>query len=498
MITQADQRVALGKSELNYADVVALARGNATFVADLSSIQQVNHSWQTLLRTVEQGVPIYGVTRGVGENLDRQVLSTEGGIAWNDAITDSARVNRQLLNTHAAGVGEQVPDDILRAAMIIRTHGLLQGRTGCSPALVGHLIHSLNGDCSMSVRSGGSIGQADIALCGELGLAISPIEAKDSARDAFVGRDALSLISTNCITMAWLCFEMHQLKQLLHSGEPTYLASLNGLNGNLQPLFGAGVQFQAGGPSEARQTRYRDALDGSYLAQPDERRRLQDPLSFRCGPVLFETLDGVFERCEIAINTFLNANEDNPMVSMDGSEYVVPTANFCPMQVTAELGALLMLVGHLAVTSAQRTLRLSEPELTGLERFLAADEKSFGFCALQKIPVSLIAGLQADISSGVLDMSSMDGGMEDYSTHLPLLVKSLRRRRTAVEQLMVVELLHACQALALRRRTQPRISFGKQVDELFRKIQTTWGLYEDDRPLTIDLQMMGELIKGLG
>lgn len=509
--------VIVGKDPLSVRLVADVARRRRKIEVDAHALGRVSQAHNALIAAAEAGLPVYGVTHGVGQNVDRRLLTGENVFRWDSVRAESMDANRRLLNTHSAGIGAPLSADEVRASLLIRAHGLLQGRTGCRPEIVRYLTGLLENDTLPEVRGIGSVGQADVGLSGAMGFGecVQPYRTfPPTTQDGLhlEGRDALSLVSTNAVSVGQACLILHDYRKLLKGAEAAFLASLNGLDGHAEPLCSAALQYQSPQLSQRRRTYYSSALRGSRITRAEAGRKIQDPLSFRCSPLVFEAAERALQRCEHSANEFLNSTEDNPMVIVndtsplaselaDGDSdrngsaaQVLPTANFCPLLLAMELNSLASLLGHVGFLSVQRTLRLSEPQHTGLTRFLGVDQAAFGFCALQKIPVALAAELRKESHPSFLDLASMADGMEDFSTHLPLLVKSLKSQWSILLQLASVELLHACQAMSLRLAKDPSLSFGVLGDSVLRRVRDVIPMYKDDRQITPDVDAIGGIV----
>ncbi len=501
----------IGRDRLTIEDVESVVRHQQDVELDDGALNRVAKSYETLIAIVEEGFPVYGVTHGVGQNVDRRLVPDQNNLKWSGIQGDSQAANKSLLFTHSASIGDRLIEEEVRAAILIRLNGLMHGRTGCRPQLCEDLKNLLVSEDLPAIHEGGSVGQADIVQGGAIGLAIF-----SHGIDILEGRDALALAATNAITLGRICLCLQDIRALMQAAEVVFLCSLNAIDGNTEPFDPQVVQYQSPRLREDRIVFYENALAGSYLTTPNTTRNLQDPLSFRCSPSIFELCELAFSRSKHAVEDFLESVEDNPLVlnkeeSINYSqskvgvlEYgtdelgrVVPNANFCPSLVMMELQTLSSMLAQVGVLSAQRTIRLCEPKHTGLRRFLSSEEAFFGFCALQKVPVALSAELRSVSSPSLIDQSAMAGGIEDYSTHLPLLFKSLKHQARIIHQLLAVELLHASQAMSLRRCEDEEVSFGSLADKVLLSVRDVVPLYRDDRELSADIQKMEELVTEL-
>jgi histidine ammonia-lyase len=162
--------LALDGRSLTTADVVAVARGGQPVAPTETAWQRVARSHDLLLEYGRLGQPVYGLNRGVGQNKDQTIFS--GDTLSDEARALSAAFNHRMLLSHTVAYGEPAATDTVRAAMLIRLNTALAGGTGMSPPLVRQYADFLNKDLTPVVLGQGSVGQADITILPQIGLAM--------------------------------------------------------------------------------------------------------------------------------------------------------------------------------------------------------------------------------------------------------------------------------------------------------------------------------------
>src|SRR5690606_1536799 len=215
--------LALDGRSLTPEQVLEVARGHRPVAPAESAWQRVDRSHQLLLEYARLGQPVYGLNRGVGQNKDQTIFS-------GDTLSDEARAlseafNHRMLLSHPVAYGEPAPADAVRAAMLVRLNTALFGGTGMSPALVRQYVAFLNHGLTPVVLGQGSVGEADIGILPQIGLAMmgeGQIElggklmtAADALRQAGVepvrpyAKDSLSLLSSNAYSAALAILAAH-------------------------------------------------------------------------------------------------------------------------------------------------------------------------------------------------------------------------------------------------------------------------------------------------
>ena len=260
-----------------------------------SAMQRVQQSFDVLLEAAREDKPIYGLTRGVGENKDKTVFP--GGQITDEGRSLSEAFNANLLRVQATATGPPARVEIVRAAMAIRLNAMLVGHTGVQGVVVQGLVDFLNRGITPVVPTQGTVGEADIDLLAHVGLALMgegdvsyrgrTVPAATALRDEGLrpvtpfGKDALSTFSSNAYSAAVAVFSTYDAGTVLARARQVFALSMEGLNGNVAPFLAEVQQVRAFPGQAAAAAAVRDELRGSFLYSVDPARALQDPLSYR-------------------------------------------------------------------------------------------------------------------------------------------------------------------------------------------------------------------------
>ena len=495
-----------------------VARDNAEVRVDPAARTRVERSHRLLLLAAKQGLPIYGLNRGVG--IDRDKVVFRAGELDPEVRQASEGFNRSLLYAHSAGIGPEAPEAHVRAAMLARLNAMLFGATGVQPAVVQMYVEFLNRRIHPVLPSRGSIGEADIDILAHVGLAmmgegeVHYQGRRMTAREALgqaglpplvpVAKDGLSILSSNAYAAGIAALVAEDARRLLDGGETVVALGLEGLNGNVSPLLEPVQGVRAFPAQAAAAGRIRTALDGSYLWEPDPARALQDPLSFRTASQVYgnarASLDAVMR--DLAIQ--LNSSDDNPAVLLDAvppanaspvvrSYYVsegdlagavMPSANFEPMAWVVDLEAFAIALRHVSSASVQRMTRLGTATMTGLSTFLAANDTAMALAEAQYPYLALDAENRALSQPVSADAAPAAGGIEDVASNAPLVVDRVGRMVDNLYYIVGMELMHAAQAVDLRRRVTPSLVLGRKTSALHAAYRAVVPFLDRDRPLT--------------
>jgi histidine ammonia-lyase len=291
--------------------------------------------------------------------------------------------------------------------------------------------------------------------------------------------------------------------------------SLEGLNGNIAPIL---EQVQAIRPYCGQQTVAKEArnyLQGSYLWEVSGERALQDPLSFRTATqvhgALLDCLGIIAKQLEIE----LNSSDDNPAVILDAAKpkdaksqeqfyyveeegiqgAVIPSANFEPITWLIKFEALNIVLSHVSKNSVGRMIVLADPKFTGLTRFLTPKEGVIAYGTIQKSFVDLDSHVRFLSNPNSADFVAVAGGVEDHATNAPRVIHHARDAVESLYYLAGIELIHAAQALDLRRKKDPGLASGRDVQILYTSFRSKVPFLEEDRNLSQDIEKAFQFLK---
>jgi histidine ammonia-lyase len=519
----------LSGEPLSVADIIAVARQGRPVEIAPKARARVASAFEVVLAAARAQLPVYGLTTGVGWNKDKDAFKTAGGLD-PDLMAASERFNLGTLRAHAAGVGEALPDDVVRAAMVVRLNLLLTGDGGVQPAVVDQYAAFLNRNITPVVPGRGSVGEADILQSSHIGLALAgewqvryagavkptaqALQAAGLKPVALVGKDFLAVIGDNSLTVAESLLAIHTARAWLEHEITVFALSLEGLNGNVAPFLDVVVAAHPSPGFSVVATRLRNALAGSDLwnVAPDH-RALQDPLSFRTMAIVLGNAWEALEAAEAEALFTANHSGDNPLVVTDNDtlasegaqvgQYlvpgvphaaIVPTANFEVLPLVAALERASLALGHASESITQSVLRFENPSLTGLPRFLTApDNPGHGFGAVQKAVASLNSEIRSLAMPVSLESTILAGNIEDVSSGAPLTVRRLSELIEDLYPLTSLQLLHAAQAVELRKG----FHLGTGTRALLEGYRARVPYVEQDRILTGDIEVGAQYLRGL-
>ncbi len=439
---------------LTARDVVAIAEG-ARIELDPAALRRVDGNRAALERLLSTGTAVYGISTGFGALVSNTVAPE---------LQRHLQVN--LLRSHAAGTGPDLPAAIVRAAMSVRVNGLLLGHSGVRAVVIERIAALLNAGYVPRVPRTGSLGasgdlapsaHAFLPLLGE-GEAFDPAGRLVSGAEVLRGlgvaplelesKEGLALINGTHFMSAIGALLTVRVESLLDAVDLVAAATVEALRGvmaafdprvhALRPIRGQRISA----------ANIAAALHGSGRTAGPGSARLQDAYSLRCAAQVHGAAREGFRFFGELVLADLGAVTDNPLVFEDPLE-VISAGNFHGQSLALAFDTLKLVLADLGSISERRTFRLLSPTLNGrLPEFLTADAgTSSGYMVAQYTAAALVAELRALAHPVSVDSIPTSDNQED---HVSMGMTAAMMALDAVERLekvVALELLCACQAL---------------------------------------------------
>ncbi len=485
-------------------EIVAQSRAHVEIHPDAR--QRVALCRASLENAAERGATHYGINTGFGKFSRQRVEASE-----------LRELQANLIRSHAAGVGDPLPSEIVRAVMLILAASLTRARSGVRLELIDSLIGLLNAGLTPVVPETGSVGASgDLAPLAHIALALigegSVFDTNGMQRNAAAAlsdaglepvvleaKEGLALINGTHLMCARLALLRQRFERLWPAAIAAATMSLDACRATdafLDPrVYEARNQP---GPSRVAESMLA-MLQGSEIIPSHDNAddpRVQDPYSIRCAPyVLGAVLDSATSIWE-CLDAELGAVTDNPLVlpaSTGGGVDIVSAGNFHGMPVAIPLDTLAIGLAHIAGIAERRIdqmLSAHDPE-THLRPFLSPKPGLHsGLMIVQYTAAALcneLAGLAAPASVVNIPTSA---GIEDYNSFGPRSAAKADRAMGLVERVVAIELLCAAQALEAHRPLRS----GKGVERAHEAVRTVVTPLSSDRPPSPDIEAIASLI----
>lgn len=497
--------VVLDGETLSLTDIVAIARGGRKATLAASAVRAMEAARDLVERILGRGDTVYGINTGFGDLSQMRI-----------APDQLVRLQHNLLRSHAAGVGPDLPADVARAMVLLRANALAKGYSGVRPVVVEGLLDLLNTGITPCIPAQGSvgasgdlaplahmalvlIGEGDATLDGERLPSAEALRRRRLAPLILAAKEGLALINGTQQMTAIGVLALHDAETLLETAEVAAAASLEGLRGTDTP-FAAAIQEVRPHPGQRRvAARLRALLAGSEILpshrDPAQDPRVQDPYSLRCTPqVLGASWDALdYVRRVLAIE--VNSATDNPLCFPEGTgEGAVRSGgNFHGQPVAIAMDLLKIAVAEVASLSERRTYLLLDPVRSGLPAFLAATPGlDSGFMAAQYTAAALVSENKGLAHPASVDSLPTSAGMEDHVSMGPIAARGAAQIIANARRVLAVELLCAAQGVAYQAPHRP----GRGVSDCVARIREAIPALTADRVLGGEIETVATMIAG--
>ena len=470
----------LSGRDLTIDRVVEVARGRRAVALDPAAAERMRASRAIVERIVADGTTAYGVTTGFGDLADVRIEPHR-----------TAELQRNLVRSHAAGVGEPLPDDVVRAMLLLRANALAVGLSGVRVEVVELLIGMLNRAVHPIVPSRGSLGASgDLAPLAHVALVlIGEGEATVDGAGPGSGADALARAGLSPLTLeakeglALLNGTqlMGAIGALAHHDALRLAISADIIGAmSLEAMLGTGAAFDerlVGArphPGQVASARHlRELLRDSEIwasHRADTEHRVQDAYSLRCMPQVHGAARGVLAELERVLAVEMNAATDNPLVFPSGE--VMSGGNFHGEPLALALDYATLAVAELASISERRTARLVDPHLNGgLPAFLAEDPGvESGLMIAHYTAASLVNELQGLAHPASVDTIPTSANQEDHVSMGGTAALQLQAAVDRAEHVLAIEALAAAQGLDFREPMRPGAGVAAAHDAIRRRV----------------------------
>ena len=339
----------------------------------------------------------------------------------------------RLLRSHACGVGDPYPDEVVRAAMLLRANTLAKGYSGARVETVELLLACLNGGLVPHVPSRGSVGASgDLAPLAHLALPLVGEGEASIGGERLAGRDALarldlepteleakeglSLVNGTQFMAALGALGIVRARRLARAADVACALSLEALQGSRTSFLPQVHELRPLRGQQAAAANVLRLLEGSAIIESHRWcDKVQDAYSLRCAPQVHGASRDLLDYVDYTVSVELNAATDNPLVLVE-DDMLVSAGNFHGQSLAFALDALAMAVAELANISERRVERLVNPNLSdGLPAFLT-DEGGLnsGFMIPQYVAASLVSENKVLAHPASVDSIPTSAGQEDH------------------------------------------------------------------------------------
>ncbi len=485
---------------LSLDDVEAVAGARRTSVSLASSSREAIIAARDYLEArIATGEKIYGVNTGFGRMADTLISSDQ-----------TEALQRNLVRSHAAGVGESLGEAEVRAMMLLRANALARGNSGCRVEVVERLLAFLNHGLHPWVPQAGSVGASgDLAPLAHVALALmgeGDLIADGQRRSAAPAmkkagipplrlqeKEGLALINGTQATTGLGVLAFQRAMRALEVVEVAGAMSLEALLGT-PDAFREEIHAARPHAGQAESAaRLRTHLANSEIRESHRTGdpRVQDAYSLRCMPQVHGAARQALGYVRGVLEVEVNSTTDNPLVFPE-AELIVSGGNFHAQIVAQALDLMVLALTDVAAISERRVERLLNPDLSGLPAFLACTPGlESGYMIAQVTAADLIAEMRTLVHPASADTISTSAAREDHVSMGFWAARKARRTVECFEAIVAIELLCGAEGLEHRKPLRP----GRGVERAYQRLRQDVLPLTEDRPPGVDIERIIGLIR---
>jgi histidine ammonia-lyase len=496
--------VLIGTAGVTAADVVAVARHDAPAHLTPAALEAMSASRRVIDGLAASATPAYGISTGFGALATRHISPDL-----------RAKLQLSLIRSHAAGMGNPVEREVVRALMFLRLKTLASGHTGIRPVVAETLAALLNAGVTPVVPEHGSLGcSGDLAPLAHCALVLIgegeattrqhervpgsvAVEQAGIAPVCLEAKEGLALINGTDGMLGMLILACDDLTALCRAADVIAAMSVEALLGTDQvflPELHLPLRPHPGQAASA--DNMLRVLAGSQIvaSHRDGDTRVQDAYSLRCAPQVTGAVRDTVAHAEAVAARELAAAIDNPVVLSDGR--VSSNGNFHGAPIAYVLDFLAIAVADLGSMAERRTDRLLDPARSGgLPPFLAHDPGvDSGLMIAQYTQAAMVAENKRLASPASVDSIPSSAMQEDHVSMGWGAARKLRSALANLRRILAVELVVAARATDLRAPLQASPATAAAITELRRSVPGPAA----DRFLAPELAAAEELLRSGG
>ena len=417
--------------------------------------------------------PVYGVTTGFGSLCDVSVNPDQ-----------LAQLQINLMMSHACGVGDRVPNDIVKMMMLLKVQSLSYGYSGCKLDTVQRLVDFFNNDIYPVVYMQGSLGASgDLVPLAHMSLPLVGLGEVEYQGKVISGAEMLKIFSWEPIHLvskeglallngtqnmsAFAVWSLLQAQKLSDWADKIAAMSLDAYHGLLSPFTKAVHVVRPHQGQLDTAAHMMELLEGSEIAATPK-DYVQDPYSFRCIPQVHGAAKDTIAYVKSVIDTEINSATDNPTVCPE-EDLIISAGNFHGEPIALPMDFLSIGLSELANISERRIYKLVSGT-RGLPSFLVAKPGlNSGFMIAQYTAASVVSLNKSLATPSSIDSIPSSQGQEDHVSMGANAAIKLYKIVLNVERVLAIELFNAAQALEFRRPQKSSPVIEKLFDE-YRKV----------------------------
>lgn len=487
----------LQPGELNLADLRAIYRGDIKIALPDSCHKVMEDSVKIVDRIVQSGKTVYGVNTGFGKLAQQKIPDDQ-----------LAKLQENLVLSHATGTGELLDDAIVRLMMVLKINALAQGYSGIRAEVVHALIQMVNAGVYPCVPAKGSVGASgdlaplahmsaallghgQVRYAGEIIAAADGLE-KAGIKPVVLGtKEGLALLNGTQLSTALALAGLFAAQDVFNAALVAGAMSIEACKGSVSP-FQPELQRVRGQRGQIYVAeKLREFLDGSAILESHrDCEKVQDPYCLRCMPQVMGSCHDFMGFVGEILEREANAVSDNPLVFAE-PDRILSGGNFHAEPVAMAADTLALAIAEIGSISERRIAMIVDTNISGLPPFLVKDAGINSGFMIAHVTAAALASENKQMSHpACVDSIPTSANQED---HVSMATHGARRLLGMAENtrtIVAIELLAAAQGMDFHRP----LKSSPVLEDAHAKIRAVVPFYDADRFFAPDIEAAKELV----
>jgi histidine ammonia-lyase len=492
-----DFPVTLDGESLALEEFIRISEGMAPVVLSAQSLTRVERARSVVEARLKAGGTFYGINTGFGALAKVRIGPDK---------LEQLQLN--LIRSHACGVGDLLPETIVRGILALRIQTMLRGHSGVRPETVQLMVSFLNHRIHPCVPAQGSvgacgdlaplahlaqalIGEGDVFFRGERMEAGRALELCQLAPLSPGAKEGLSLINGTQVMTAIGLDACNRARYLLQAADASAATTLDAIKGT-PVAFADVIQSVRNQPYQADVARNVRVLlqDDPIVASHFDCDKVQDPYSIRCVPQVHGAVRHAHAHALDVLLGEANSSTDNPLVFVD-EDAILSGGNFHGAPVSYVLDYLAIVLTDLGSIAERRIEKLVNPHMSGLPAFLTRDSGlNSGHMITHVVAAALTNENKVYASPASCDSIPTSAEQEDHVSMGMTSALKLRRIIENVANILAIELIAAAQGLEFHKPLSP----SKGIGAIYDFVRQRSPAMDVDRSLSADIRLMKQSI----
>lgn len=480
---------------LTLEDIINVAYNDYKVCLTEEAREKVKKSRAIVDDIVDKDKIVYGITTGFGKFSDVTITGEQ-----------CKTLQRNLIISHACGVGRKFPKEVVRTIMLLRANNLAKGYSGIRLSVLETLLDMINKGVHPSIPEKGSLGASgDLAplahmvlpMLGEgeaefQGEILSGKEAMEKAgisQVELVAKEGLALINGTQVMTSVGSLALYKAIELLKLSDITAAMTIEALRG-IKDAFDPRVHEVRPHKGQVQTAKNILALlEGSSFATRQGELRVQDAYALRCVPQVHGASKDAINYVKERVETEINSVTDNPIVFENGD--VISGGNFHGQPMALSFDFLGIAASEIANISERRLERLVNYQLNDLPPFLVKNGGlNSGFMITQYAAAALVSENKVLAHPASVDSIPSSANQEDHVSMGTIAARKSLEIVNNVTRVLATELMAACQAIDFR----DGLKLGKGTKEVYNIVRSKVGFVEEDKVMYKELDKCEELL----